>query len=42
MLGGIPHYILIDASGNIYKSNAPAPDSPEIKGILKELIKEAS
>jgi len=39
MLGGIPHYILIDASGNIYKSNAPAPDSHEIKGMLKELQK---
>ncbi len=42
MMGGIPHYILIDAAGNIYQSNAPGPDTHEIKGILNELIKDAS
>jgi len=39
MMGGVPHYILIDASGNIIQSNAPAPDSHEIKGMLEELQK---
>lgn len=37
MIQGIPHYIIIDASGRIYQSNAPDPDSEEIKGILKEI-----
>lgn len=34
MIGGIPHYILIDASGNILLSNAPDPDSREIRALL--------
>ena len=39
MMGGIPHYILIDAAGNIIQSNAPDPDSKEIKSMLEEAIK---
>lgn len=42
MLGGIPHYIIIDAYGNIYRSNAPDPDSNEIRGVLEAAIKQAS
>jgi len=38
---GIPHYLLIDASGNIYQSKAPGPDSNEIRSLLKEAIKLA-
>ena len=41
MISGIPHYIIVDASGNIYQSNAPDPDSNEIKSILEEAIKLA-
>ena len=41
MIGGIPHYMIIDASGDIYLSNAPGPDSREIKNILEELVKGA-
>lgn len=33
---GIPHYILIDKDGNIISNNAPPPDSPEIKKLLKD------
>jgi thiol-disulfide isomerase/thioredoxin len=42
MIQGIPHYIIIDASGIIYQSNAPDPDTEEIKGILKEIAYKAS
>ena len=42
MIQGIPHYIIIDKSGNIYKSNAPNPDSEEIINILKEYSSIAS
>ncbi len=31
MMGGVPHYIVVDAYGNIYQSKAPAQDSGEIK-----------
>jgi len=41
-MGGVPHYILIDASGNIYQSNAPGPDSKEIKDMLEELLKQSN
>jgi len=36
MMGGVPHYIVIDAFGNIYQSKAPAPDSHEIKSMLEK------
>jgi len=39
MMGGIPHCILIDAAGNIIQSNAPDPDSREIKSMLEEAVK---
>lgn len=42
MIPGIPHYIIIDALGNIYQSNAPDPDTEEIKSILKEIADKAS
>ncbi|MEA3479907.1 MAG: TlpA disulfide reductase family protein [Bacteroidota bacterium] len=42
MMGGIPHYILIDASGKIIQSNAPDPDSKEIRSVLNEAIKQAA
>ena len=42
MMGGVPHYIIIDASGNIYQSKAPGPDSNEIRSLLEEAIKKAS
>lgn len=42
MLGGIPHYIIIDANGNIYRSNAPDPDSNEIRAMLEAAMKQAS
>jgi thiol-disulfide isomerase/thioredoxin len=38
MIPGIPHYILIDASGNIYQSKATGPDSNEIRSLLEEAI----
>ena len=41
MMGGVPQYIVIDSHGNIYQSNAPAPDSGEIKSLLEEAIKQA-
>ena len=41
MLQGIPRYILIDPEGNIYNSNAPDPDSDEIKSIL-EMFSEST
>ncbi len=41
MMGGVPHYIVVDAYGNIYQSKAPAPDSGEIKHMLEEAIKQA-
>ncbi len=42
MMGGVPHYIIIDASGDIYQSKAPGPDSNEIRSLLEEAIKNAS
>jgi len=42
MVGGVPHYIIIDASGDIYQSNAPDPDSNEIRSLLEEAIKKAN
>jgi thiol-disulfide isomerase/thioredoxin len=42
MIGGVPHYIIIDASGNIYQSKAQGPDSDEIRSLLEEAIKLAS
>ncbi len=41
MIPGVPHCILIDASGKIITSNAPNPDSDEIKGMLEEAIRLA-
>jgi len=41
-MGGVPHYIIIDASGNIYQSKAPGPDSNEIRSLLGDAIKNAS
>ena len=35
-MGGIPHYMILDASGNIFRSNAPDPGSDEIKDLLLE------
>lgn len=40
-MGGIPHYMIVDASGNIFRSNAPEPDSEEIKDLLLEAMKQA-
>ena len=37
---GIPHYVLIDKKGGIYKTNAPRPSSNEIRDDLEKLLKE--
>jgi len=42
MIGGAQQYIIIDASGDIYQSKAPGPDSDEIRSLLEEAIKLAS
>ncbi len=42
LVWGVPSYIIIDASGNIFQSNAPGPGTNEIKSILEEAIKSAS
>jgi thiol-disulfide isomerase/thioredoxin len=42
MIPGVPHYILVDPSGKIYDSNAPDPDTEEIKSLLTNLTKSDS
>lgn len=42
MMGGAQQYIIIDASGDIYQSKAPGPDSDEIRGLLEEAIENAN
>jgi thiol-disulfide isomerase/thioredoxin len=41
MIWGVPHCILIDASGKIISSHAPDPDSDEITAMLEEAIRLA-
>ncbi|NGY36349.1 TlpA family protein disulfide reductase [Flavobacterium sp. XN-5] len=40
VLKTIPRYIIFDKEGNLVNSNAPSPDSPEIKIELDKYLKE--
>ena len=35
----IPRYIIVDKSGKIVNTNAPPPDSKELKNILNQLLR---
>lgn len=37
---GIPHYVLINKNGGIYKTNAPRPSSEEIRIDIDKLLQE--
>jgi len=36
---GIPHFIIIDANGNLVDTNAPRPSNPKTKKLLLDLVK---
>lgn len=38
-INSIPRFILLDPKGNVVKSNAPRPSSPDIKKVLNNLLK---